>query len=131
MLAAGMLGELPAEAVSHQTHVTAPEAGVTVEYGEYLANTNDCKECHGQQLAGGPFPDPTLKIISPNLTPGGEVGLWSEEDFIKTIRTGVTPGGHQMSEHMPWKTYKLFTDDELKAIYMYLHSLPKLPQYTP
>ena len=31
---------------------------------------------------------------------------------------------------MPWETYKLFTDDELKAIYMYLQSLPKLPQYT-
>ena len=125
-----MLGKLPAEAVSHDIHVTAPERGVTVEYGKYLMDTNDCRTCHGPNLNGGPFPDPTIKLISPNLTPGGEVGLWSEADFINTIRTGVTPGGHPLNEHMPWQVYKLFTDDELKAIYIYLQSLPKLPQYT-
>jgi mono/diheme cytochrome c family protein len=131
MLVAGMLGKLPAEAVSHEVHVTAPEAGVSVEYGEYLVNTNDCKVCHGQELAGGPFPDPTIKIITPNITPGGELGFWTEEQFVNTIRTGTTPGGHQLTENMPWKTYKLFTGDELKAIYLYLQSVPKLPQYTP
>lgn len=131
MLAAGTLGKLPVEAVSHETQVSAPERGVSVDYGNYLVNTNDCRVCHGQELAGGKHPDPTLAIITPNLTPGGEVGFWSEEDFINTIRTGITPGDHQFSEHMPWETYKLFTDDELKAIYMYLQSLPKLKQYVP
>jgi mono/diheme cytochrome c family protein len=129
LLAAGMLGKLPAETVSHDIHVTAPARGVTVEYGKYLADTNDCRACHGANLNGGPYPDPTIKLITPNITPGGEVGFWSEADFIKTIRTGVTPGGHQLGEKMPWRVYKLFTDDELKAIYMYLQSLPKLPQY--
>jgi mono/diheme cytochrome c family protein len=129
LLAAGMLGKLPAEAVSHEVHITAPERGDIVEYGKYLADTNDCRTCHGPNLNGGPFPDPTIKLITPNLTPGSEVGFWSEADFIKTIRTGVTPGGHQLNEHMPWQVYKLFTDDELKAIYMYLQSLPKLPQF--
>jgi len=126
----GILPELPAEVVSHDIHVTAPEAGATVEYGEYLVNTNDCRVCHGEQLNGGNFPDPTVKLISPNITPGGEVGFWSEEQFIETIRTGVAPSGHQLSDHMPWKDYRNFYDDELKAVYMYLRSLPKLPQYT-
>jgi hypothetical protein len=31
---------------------------------------------------------------------------------------------------MPWKDYRLFYDDELKAIWLYLQSLPKLAQYT-
>jgi len=130
MLAAGMLGQLPVEAVSHDTHITAPERAVSVDYGEYLVDTNDCRVCHGPQLNGGQYPDPTLNLITPNLTMGGEPGFWTEGEFINTIRTGVTPGGHQMSDHMPWKDYKYMTDDELKAIYSYLQSLPKLAQYT-
>jgi mono/diheme cytochrome c family protein len=131
LMGAGMFPKLPASVVSHEIHVTAPERGVSVAYGDYLVSTNDCRECHGQEMAGAEYPDPTIYLITPNLTPGGEVGFWSEEAFINTIRTGVTPGDHQLdNEHMPWETYKLFTDEELKAIYMYLQSLPKLPQYT-
>jgi len=131
MLAAGMLGKLPAEAVSHDIHVTAPARGVTTEYGEYLVNTNDCHVCHGPQLNGGPFPDPTIKVISPNITPGGEPGFWTEEEFLNTIRTGTTPSGHDLDpDLMPWKEYNNMSADELKAIYMYLQSLPKLEEYT-
>ena len=127
----GVLPSLPVEVVSHDLHVTAPEAGPTAEYGEYMVNTNDCRVCHGPDLNGGPFPDPTVTKISPNLTPGGEVAFWSEEDFIKTIRTGVTPGGHELDpEFMPWEDYGKFYDDELKAIYAYLKMVPSLPQYT-
>jgi len=131
LLAAGMLGQLPVEAVGHETQVTAPERGVSVEYGEYLVNINDCHLCHGPNLNGGPYPDPTITKISPNLTPGGELGFWTEDDFINTLRTGKTPGGHELDgELMPWKYYGLFYDDELKAIWLYLQSLPKLAQYT-
>lgn len=130
MFGAGMLGNLPAEVVSHDLHVTAPERAVTAEYGKYLVDTNDCRVCHGQNLNGGPYPDPTIKKISPNLTPGGEPGLWTEAQFINTIRTGKTPGGHELSELMPWKVYARFEDDELKAIWAYLQTLPKLSQYT-
>ena len=131
MLAAGMLGKLPVEAVSHDVHVTAPARGVTADYGDYLVNTNDCHVCHGPQLNGGPFPDPTINVISPNITPGGEIGFWTEEQFVNTIRTGVTPGGHELKpDLMPWKNYSNMSDDELKAIYMYLQTLPKLSQYT-
>jgi len=102
-----------------------------VAYGGYLVNTNDCRICHGPNLNGGPFPDPTITKISPNLTTGGEVAFWSEEEFITTLRTGVTPGGYELDNNfMAWKNYRNMTDDELKAIYMYLQSLPKLAQYT-
>jgi cytochrome c553 len=132
LLAAGQLGKLPVEAVSHDIHVSAPARGVTIDYGKYLMDTNDCRTCHGQELAGGKFPDPTIPIITPNLTPGSELGFWTEEQFMNAIRTGTTPSGHNLDpEHMPWQVYKLFTDDELKAIWMYLQSLPKLEQYAP
>ena len=131
MLAAGVLGKLPVESVSHETHVTAPERAVSVGYGGYLVDTNDCRVCHGPQLNGGQYPDPTINLISPNLTTGGDPGFWTEEQFINTIRTGTTPGGHELNpDYMPWKDYKLMTDDELKAIFLYLYSLPKLEQYT-
>ena len=131
LLAVGVLGKLPAESVSHDFHVTGPAAGPTAEYGEYLVNTNDCRVCHGPNLNGGPFPDPTIKKISPNLTPGGELAFWTEEQFINTIRTGKTPGGDDLDPaFMPWQDYRNFYDDELKAIWAYLQTLPKLSQYT-
>ncbi len=131
MLAAGMLGQLPVESVSHATQVTAPARGVSKEYGEYMVNTNDCRVCHGPKLNGGKYPDPTIQKISPNLTPGGDLSAWTEEQFITTLRTGVTPHGHNLdNEFMPWKNYSKFSDDELKAIWLYLQSLPVESQYT-
>jgi len=130
LFAAGILDKLPVESVSHEIHITAPAAAVSVEYGEYLVNTHDCRVCHGPQLNGGPFPNPTITLISPNLTPGGELGFWTEEQFVETIRTGVTPGGHKFNEHMPWEQFKLLTDDELKAMFVYLQSIPRMDQYT-
>jgi mono/diheme cytochrome c family protein len=131
MLAAGVLDELPVESVSHATQVTAPLTGVNKEYGKYMVDTNDCRICHGPNLNGGPFPDPTITKISPNLTPGGELTAWTQEQFITTIRSGVTPSGHELDNaFMPWKSYSKFYDDELKAIWLYLQSLPAEKQYT-
>ncbi|MGZ9223126.1 MAG: c-type cytochrome, partial [Anaerolineales bacterium] len=96
-----------------------------------LVAISDCSACHGKELAGGPFPDPSVTKISPNLTPGGELSAWSEDDFFTAIRSGVTPSGHQLNpDLMPIKEVGNLTDDELKAIWLYLQSLPKLPQYT-
>ena len=131
LLTAGVLGDLPVEAVSHAVKVSAPTSGTTPEYGKYLVDTHDCRVCHGADLNGGPFPDPTITKISPNLTPGGELAAWGEADFMNALRTGKTPAGHDLNpEFMPWEIYKNFTDDELKAIFLYLQSVPKLPQYT-
>lgn len=45
---------------------------------------------------------------------------------VKSIRTGITPSGHQIDKTMPRETYAKHSDDELKAIFRYLQSLPKL-----
>ena len=117
LLTLGVLPQLPVEVVSHEINVIAPDRGVTVEYGEYMVNTHDCRICHGQELNGGHFPDHTITKISPNLTPGGELFAWSESDFINTIRTGITPGGHELDPaFMPWKDYRNMDDDELASM---------------
>jgi len=105
----------------------APEPGVTVEYGKYLAHT--CTLCHGENLNGKTISEGgPEKYLAPNLTPGGELKSWTEEDFATTLRTGITPSGHQLLKVMPWKYFGQMTDDEMKALWMYLQSLPALPQ---
>lgn len=132
IIGAGMFGNLPVEDASHQDNISAPEAGVTVEYGGYLVATGDCRACHGTELAGGAYPDPSVTAPVPNLTPGGELGAWTEAQFIQAMRTGVTPGGQVLNaEWMPYKQIGTLTDTELKAIWLYLQSLPKLAQVTP
>jgi hypothetical protein len=58
-----------------------------------------------------------------NLTPAG-IGKWSEADFMKALRTGVRPDGRILSAVMPWPYTKFLTDDEIRAMWMYLQSLP-------
>lgn len=128
------LGQLPPElavpnviSIDHDgPRPVAPEPGVTVEYGEYLANT--CTVCHGSNLNGQTLREGPTVYVALNLTRGGEMVGWSEEQFITTMRTGITPGGKQLIDFMPWKYIGQMTDDELKAVWMYLQSLPALPQ---
>lgn len=95
-----------------------PEPGVTPAYGEYLATV--CIICHGEDLSGEEGAGGGL-----NLTPAGDLGQWTEEDFINTMRTGNTPEGEVLDDEiMPWKSLGQMTDDELKAIWLYLQSIP-------
>ena len=127
------LGQFPPEIVPNVISIDhdaprpfAPQPGVPVEYGKYLART--CALCHGSNFNGKTISEGGPDYLTPNLTPGGELAFWSEEDFITTLRTGVTPSGHQLKAVMPWKYFGQMTDDELKAVWMYLQSLPALPQ---
>jgi hypothetical protein len=50
---------------------------------------------------------------------------------ILAMRTGVTLSGRELcNEYMPWQTTGQMTDDEWKAVWLYLQSLPSLPQGT-
>ena len=103
----------------------APSPGVTEEYGAYLAT--GCTVCHGQNLGGARVFIVEGSPNSANLTSGGALGSWSESDFINTLRTGVTPEGKFLNPNfMPWHRFRLMTDDEMKAIWLYLHALPPL-----
>jgi mono/diheme cytochrome c family protein len=132
LLASGQLvGE--ADIVQKLPPPAAPVApGPSAEYGKYIASTL-CIVCHGANLAGAMFPpgQPGGKL-TPNLTPGGELLVWSQADFVKTLRGGVTPSGQTLNAtEMPWKEIGQMSDDELAAVYAYLKSLPKTPSPTP
>jgi mono/diheme cytochrome c family protein len=117
---------IPAEIIPHtETPPPAPEPGVTAEYGAYLSMS--CKVCHGPTLSGGEIPGfPPEWPATSNLTSGAGSRLptWGEANFIEIIRTGEKHGRIINPNYMPWKSYRHMTDDELRAVYMYLMSLP-------
>ncbi|RPJ38595.1 MAG: cytochrome c, partial [Chloroflexi bacterium] len=102
--------------------VTGPAQG-TPEYGRYLVSATGCKDCHGPDLAGLAA-SPDGNPGAPNLTV--TVPSWQEAEFIAIFREGVNPSGRRIGDGMPWKSYgAAFTDEELRDMYNYLHSLPK------
>ncbi|MFQ5680186.1 MAG: diheme cytochrome c-553 [Gemmatimonadota bacterium] len=67
-----------------------------------------------------------------NLTPDVETGLgsWTEEIFIKALRTGKDMGeGRDILPPMPWREYAEYPDEDLRAVFAYLQSLE--PIYNP
>lgn len=119
-------GALPAENIDHHSiPAHPPNEGISLEYGEFLVNVATCKNCHGDNLAGDKVgPDDPL---APNLTPGGELAGWTEEDFFTLMRSGIHPTGRKIDPLMPWQSFRNMTDSELKAIWVFLNSLPALP----
>ncbi len=92
-----------AELIDHGAPRPAdPEPGATVDYGKYLSVL--CSECHGENLAG-------------------KLEKWKQEDFIRALRTGVLPGGKQLSPAMPLETYSEMNDTELTALWLYIKRL--------
>jgi mono/diheme cytochrome c family protein len=126
LLLAGALPLLSVELIDPTAPRTAPAAGVTAEYGAYLAV--GCAGCHGAEFAGGPVPGAPPGVIALNLTPGGELQTWTEDDFRTLLRSGITPTGEEMGEWMPIDSTKYFTDEEISAIWLYLQSLPAKEQ---
>ncbi len=73
------------------------------------------------------FAGPWGVSFTANLTPDENtgIGVWTEEIFLNTIRSGRHWGvSRPILPPMPWKVYGQMTDEDLKSIYAYLHSLP-------
>ena len=68
-----------------------------------------------------------------NLTPDATgIGNWSEEAFVNTIRKGKHLGtGRDILPPMPWASYNNLTDADMKAIYAYLKTIPKISNRVP
>jgi mono/diheme cytochrome c family protein len=69
-----------------------------------------------------------------NLTPDKETGLgdWTEQNFLDTIRTGKKLGkGRAILPPMPIPGMNNYTDDELKAMFAYLRTIPAIKNPVP
>jgi len=108
--------------IDHNAAHPAVSSAETPDYGAYIVELATCRDCHGPNLTGGDGAGGAP--AGPNLSPTGEVGAWTKEQFLNTIRTGVNPAGHKLSDEMPWSVFKNMSDQDLGAVYTYLHSLP-------
>jgi mono/diheme cytochrome c family protein len=122
-----------------QTPVHSLPPSATPEYGRYLANSvGNCVKCHTKidmktgELAAVPFSGgaqhesetaPGKVFVSPNLTPdpnSGWINEWSEDMFVARMHAGPI----QPDSPMPWRSFSRITDDDARALFRYLRSLP-------
>ncbi len=69
-----------------------------------------------------------------NLTPDEETGMgvWTEETFVKAMRSGKHMGGSRpIMPPMPWMWYGKMSDEDLKAVFTYLRSVPRMKNHVP
>lgn len=111
--------------------------GPSLERGRYLTNhVAMCTGCHtrrsrtggykGERLSGGfKMPDEideSRELVTPNLTPDPETGHivdWTEDRFVASFRGGR----HLRGSPMPWSSFALMEDADLRSVYRYLMSL--------
>lgn len=114
-----------------------------INYGAYLLNAAACDGCHtpfvkgqpdfSRRLAGGNlFNAGTFKVNTANITPDSATGIgaWNEERFLNKFTQyrdeksyNFDPG--KQNTIMPLIMYAGMKDDDLKAIYAFLHTAVK------
>jgi hypothetical protein len=117
------------------THpVPEPDRSDRVKYGAHLVDQAGCTDCHtpqdrgqplpGMDFAGGfPFSGPWGTVASANITPDPTgISYYDETLFLDMMRTGQVRA-RKLSPVMPVMIYKNLTDDDLKAMFAYLHTL--------
>lgn len=127
-------GKVPSSAEMKGDHqkahpVEPPATDVTVEFGKHMMQV--CTGCHTESLAGGPIEaGPPDWPPAANLTPHAE-GLagWKYEDFAKAMKDGKRKDGTPL--RVPMKAMAQYaanlSETELKAMWMYLQSVPPKP----
>ena len=80
------------------------------------------------------FAGPWGVSYTANLTPDRMTGLgiWTEDIFIKTIRTGRHWGvSRPILPPMPWSVYRNMTDEDLKSVFAYLRTIKPIKNQVP
>lgn len=107
--------------------VPGPDPSDKIARGKYLVrmgcgchNVVDKLNYAGGDHLAGPWGD----VTSANLTPDASgIGYLNEATFITALRTGYV-GARPLNSIMPWNAFKDLTDEDLKAIFTYLRTLP-------
>ena len=121
-----------------------PDTTNQLAWGKYLTLYQlECYACHSASFEkmnmlepeksdgffGGGNPIGTAdgsKISSMNITMDEETGIgkWTEEQFMNAVRFGIVPNGPALRQ--PMMPFVNLTDSELKAIFAYLKTVPKI-----
>ncbi len=124
--------------------IPLPDTTNQVAWGRYLANGDfACFACHSADFktnnelvpeqsggfygGGNPMLDFDGHIVpSRNLTPDKETGIgnWTEAQFVKTVKEGMRSNGTMI--RYPMMPYGVLRESEIKAIYVYLRTIPAI-----
>jgi Cytochrome c len=80
----------------------------------------------------GPWGVSFAANLTPDISTG--IGEWSEQTFIQAMRTGKhqgQPNGRDILPPMPWFNLKEMPEDDLKAMWAYLRSIPPIKNQVP
>jgi len=115
----------------------------SVERGEYLVRgPAGCGNCHTPQTPDGPDmsnelggfmvdKNPAFEAWAVNITPGGRVADWTDDELAKAIREGIRPDGSVIGPPMPIGLYRGLSDDDLHSIVAFLRTIPASSNETP
>jgi cytochrome c553 len=102
-------------------------------WGQHVAETHGCTDCHGARLEGAVMVDaPPFRVVASNLTKGAG-GVGSGLDALgweRAIRHGVGADGRGLVI-MPSEVYTNLSDDELAALIAHLQALPPVDNELP
>ena len=121
--------------------VAAPDTANAVAYGKYLVTAAGiCGDCHtprdahgqpieGMYMAGGNiFAEGGTPVATANITPDASgISYYDEGLFVQMMHTG-TVKGRKLNVMMPTWAFNGMTDQDLKAIYAYLRTIPPARQ---
>jgi mono/diheme cytochrome c family protein len=109
-----------------------------VSQGKYVATEADCISCHsapgGKPFAGGyPLKSPLGIIYGSNITPDQQTGIgaWTEADFDRALRRGVSKDGSYLYPAMPYEAYTKMTPADMHALWLYLRTVPAVNNTPP
>jgi len=108
--------------------------------GEYVYFAAGCGGCHtapnaGEDskkiLSGGQkFPSPFGTFVAPNVSMHVEfgIGAWSQDDFVRAVRQGVSPDGRHYYPAFPYTSYQRMSDQDVVDLWSYWQTLPSSEQ---
>jgi hypothetical protein len=80
----------------------------------------------------GPWGISYAANLTPDKNTGTGGGVWSEDVFIKAMRTGKHFGtSRPIQPPMPWNWLGKATDEDLRSIWAYLQSIPPIANHVP
>jgi mono/diheme cytochrome c family protein len=108
--------------------------------GEYVYFAAGCGGCHTSPdaaedskkiLSGGQkFPSPFGTFVAPNVSMHVEfgIGAWSQDDFVRAVRQGVSPDGRHYYPAFPYISYQGMSDQDVVDLWSFWQSLPSSEQ---
>jgi len=80
----------------------------------------------------GPWGVSFAANLTPDPNTGIKSGVWTEELFVKALKSGKHMGtARDILPPMPWYWYGQLSEDDLKAIYAYLLTIPPVANHVP